>query len=50
MATQGESSPVAVPLRSEALTRLTAPLHRHRGRQSARGIDRQDRMLETKNS
>ena len=46
MATQREPSPVAVPLRREALARLTAPLHRHRGRRSARGIDSQSRMLE----
>ena len=46
MATQREPAPVAVPLRREALARLTAPLHRHRGRRSARGIDSQGRMLE----
>ena len=45
MATPREPSPVAVPLRREALARLTAPLHRHRGRRSARGIDSQSRML-----
>jgi len=46
MATQREPAPVAVPLRREALARLTAPLHRHRGRRSARGIDSQGRVLE----
>jgi hypothetical protein len=46
MATQWEPAPVAVALRREALARLTAPLHRHRGRRSARGIDSQGRMLE----
>ena len=45
-ATQREPAPVAAPLRREALARLTAPLRRHRGRRSARGIDSQSRMLE----
>jgi hypothetical protein len=44
MATPKEPAPVAVPLRREALARLTAPLHRHRGRRSARGIDSQGKM------